>query len=400
MLSPRIALCAPLFAVPTRTLCLFARLPQLLYIFYFILRNRSRIFPFHGMCGCPTLRKLPALLICTLELLRRQQSRLIRFSAGKACRMNRIAPHRLCRLCRLLLLLRLLAGGLIHLLRTVPIALMPFPIASRLFYALVLCIIGSLFFAQLRVHCGEIAHRQGVQHRLCLCLHGCRNAVGFVIVALCILCRQFFLRQRALHGLYLRGKLFQSADLLGNAFAVLQQLFGVRMLPGNCLLQLFPRRVRLVKQVLHGLPNRFLCRFCARARRSRLRANLLQCGSLPLHACSKRLQFLFTRHLRLYLCRMRVLQRAAHRTRCIFAQITRQNARLSAHPMQFRCAACLFIALIPLLLLQIACLLFVQLLLTLCQFRKQIPLAFQLLFPLGCLSPVAAQRFLSHLTGM
>ena len=277
---------------------------------------------------------------------------------------------------------------------------MPFPIASRLFYALVLCIIGSSFFAQLRVHCGEIAHRQGVQHRLCLCLHGCRNAVGFVIVALCILCRQFFLRQRALHGLYLRGKLFQSADLLGNAFAVLQQLFGVRMLPGNCLLQLFPRRVRLVKQVLHGLPNRFLCRFCARARRSRLRANLLQCGSLPLHACSKRLQFLFTRHLRLYLCRMRVLQRAAHRTRRIFAQIARQNARLSAHPMQFRCAACLRIALIHLLLLQIACLLFIQLFLTLCQFRKQIPLAFQLLFPLGCLSPVAAQRFLSHLTGM
>ena len=111
-------------------------------------------------------------------------------------------------------------------------------------------------------------------------------------------------------------------------------------------------------------------------------------------------QLLFARHLCLYLCQMRVLQRAAHRTRRIFAQIARQNARLSAHPMQFRCAACLLIALIPLLLLQIACLLFIQLFLTLCQFRKQIPLAFQLLFPLGCLSPVAAQRFLSHLTGM
>ena len=172
------------------------------------------------------------------------------------------------------------------------------------------------------------------------------------------------------------------------------------MLPGNCLLQLFPRRIRLLKQVLHGLPNRFLCRFCARARRSRLRANLLQSCSLPLHARPKRLQFLFTRYLRLYLCRMRVFQRTAHRTRCIFAQIARQNARLSAHPMQFCRAACLLIALIQLLLLQIACLLFVHLLLILCQFCKQIPLAFQLLFPLGCLSPVTAQRFPSHLTGM
>ena len=68
--------------------------------------------------------------------------------------------------------------------------------------------------------------------------------------------------------------------------------------------------------------------------------------------------------------------------------------------MQFCRAACLLIALIQLLLLQIACLLFVHLLLILCQFCKQIPLAFQLLFPLGCLSPITTQRFPTHLTGM